>query len=75
MADDRCCDMHNAHCEPPSELCCGDCTEIHHGMHSCGDVSGLVAGSHHDGSACVLMTDQTPPLSEADASATPEERA
>lgn len=40
-----CCDMHNAHCEPPSELCCGSCTEVAHDM---------FPTPHADGSACVL---------------------
>lgn len=26
-----CCDLHGPNCEPPSELCCEDCTEEHHG--------------------------------------------
>jgi hypothetical protein len=29
----RCCDLHNVHCEPPSELCCGDCPEAAHPNH------------------------------------------
>lgn len=29
----RCCDMHNTHCEPPSELCCNGCTEVRHPEH------------------------------------------
>ena len=36
-----CCDMHNEHCEPPSELCCDGCTEIGH-------------PEHRDGGTCVL---------------------
>ena len=28
-----CCSMHNEHCEPPSELCCGDCSEVEHPAH------------------------------------------
>jgi hypothetical protein len=31
-----CCDSHNQHCEPPSELCCERCTEATHGCPSCG---------------------------------------
>lgn len=27
----KCCDLHGPNCEPPSELCCEDCTEVHHG--------------------------------------------
>lgn len=38
-----CCDLHNRNCEPPSELCCGDCTE---GVHP----------NHADGSTCVMVT-------------------
>lgn len=26
----RCCDMHNRNCEPPGDLCCGECTEARH---------------------------------------------
>lgn len=26
-----CCDLHGRNCEPPSELCCENCTEVHHG--------------------------------------------
>lgn len=28
-----CCDLHNQHCEPPSELCCRSCTEAGHPQH------------------------------------------
>lgn len=28
-----CCDMHNRNCEPPSELCCHECTEVDHPGH------------------------------------------
>jgi hypothetical protein len=28
-----CCDLHNAHCEPPGELCCHECTEAAHPDH------------------------------------------
>jgi hypothetical protein len=28
--DAVCCDLHGRNCEPPSELCCGDCTEARH---------------------------------------------
>lgn len=27
------CDMHNQHCEPPADLCCGNCTEVNHPLH------------------------------------------
>lgn len=26
-----CCDLHGRNCEPPSELCCRECTEARHG--------------------------------------------
>jgi len=35
-----CCDLHNRNCEPPSELCCWECTEATH-------------PDHRDGSACI----------------------
>jgi hypothetical protein len=35
-AGPECCDMHNEHCEPPSELCCGRCTEWDHPRHPAG---------------------------------------
>lgn len=41
-----CCDMHNIHCEPPSELCCEWCAEAAH------DPFPLL--NHADGSPCVL---------------------
>jgi hypothetical protein len=44
---DPCCDSHNIHCEPPSELCCNDCTETAH------DTFPI---RHADGSRCVLDT-------------------
>jgi hypothetical protein len=40
-----CCDSHNIHCEPPSELCCGACTEVSH---------DALPIPHPDGSRCVL---------------------
>jgi len=43
--DQGCCDLHNQHCEPPSELCCGDCTEASH------DTFPI---RHADGSRCVM---------------------
>jgi hypothetical protein len=30
---DRCCDLHNVHCEPPGDLCCYRCTEVEHPKH------------------------------------------
>lgn len=32
----KCCDLHNSHCEPPSELCCRECTEANHPVHPVG---------------------------------------
>lgn len=40
-----CCDWHNRSCEPPGDLCCGDCTEASH------DTFPI---RHADGTACVL---------------------
>jgi hypothetical protein len=28
-----CCDLHNMHCEPPGDLCCGECAEARHPEH------------------------------------------
>lgn len=42
-----CCDLHNEHCEPPSELCCGACTEAAH-------------PEHPRGVPCVLATCSNP---------------
>lgn len=42
-----CCDLHNQHCEPPSELCCHQCTERAH---------DTFPTRHADGSRCVLDT-------------------
>jgi len=49
----RCCEMHNQHCEPPSELCCEHCTEATHGMWV-QTPTGMWPASHADGSTCVL---------------------
>lgn len=40
-----CCDLHNEHCEPPSDLCCWRCTEASHDMFPI---------RHGDGTPCVL---------------------
>jgi hypothetical protein len=32
-----CCDLHGRNCEPPSELCCQDCTEANHPDHPHGE--------------------------------------
>lgn len=34
----RCCELHNSHCEPPSELCCHGCSEARHPEHPPGVV-------------------------------------
>lgn len=34
--DRPCCEFHNIHCEPPSELCCYRCTEARHPEHPAG---------------------------------------
>jgi hypothetical protein len=41
-----CCAGHNRHCEPPSELCCRQCTEAAH---------ATFPVPHSDGSPCVLL--------------------
>jgi hypothetical protein len=46
-----CCGWHSPTCEYPGEICCWECSEIHHGVHTC---DGLQHESHHDGSRCVL---------------------
>lgn len=46
-----CCDSHNQHCEPPSELCCRFCTEAAH------DTFPI---RHADGSACVTDRPASP---------------
>lgn len=44
-----CCDMHNEHCEPPSELCCHLCAEVAH---------DTFPTRHADGSRCVLTAEE-----------------
>ena len=56
--DRLCCDLHNEHCEPPSELCCWQCTEAHHGLHADPPSYDRTLLSHHDGSRCVLEADR-----------------
>ena len=48
-----CCDMHNQHCEPPSELCCRRCPEAGH-------------PEHQDGAVCVLPSPPVPIKEEGD---------
>jgi hypothetical protein len=51
LLDSKCCGSHSPTCEYPGEICCWECTEIHHGLHSC---DGWMQESHHDGTRCVL---------------------
>ncbi|MFJ1539215.1 hypothetical protein ACIODS_11800 [Micromonospora chalcea] len=37
LRQDVCCDLHNQHCEPPSDLCCPHCTEASHPEHRNGE--------------------------------------
>lgn len=43
----KCCDLHNVHCEPPSELCCEDCVEMYHPTHRLGTRCVLSQGRQH----------------------------
>jgi hypothetical protein len=38
LTHDRCCDFHSRTCEPPSELCCAECSECAHPAHADGSV-------------------------------------
>lgn len=46
-----CCDLHGEHCEPPSELCCHECTEATHDTYPV---------RHLDGTHCVMETMECP---------------
>ena len=46
-----CCDLHGTTCEPPSELCCEDCTEVFHGLPWWYDSTQPI---HANGTPCVL---------------------
>lgn len=46
-----CCDLHSTTCEPPSELCCDQCTEAGHGIPWWYDHT---QPTHADGTPCVL---------------------
>jgi hypothetical protein len=46
-----CCGMHNRNCEPPSELCCWDCTEARHGGWT--DPRGVQRYGHPAGEICI----------------------
>jgi len=57
--ESRCCDLHGRNCEPPSEICCDQCTEMAHPMHGDGtqcsnpDLSAAAVDrwiEEHDGS-------------------------
>jgi hypothetical protein len=41
--NEPCCDLHNVHCEPPGDLCCGRCTEARHPQHPPGVTCVLAA--------------------------------
>ncbi|MEV1013863.1 hypothetical protein AB0I89_24220 [Micromonospora sp. NPDC049801] len=43
-----CCDLHNVHCEPPSELCCYQCAEAAHPEHPRGVRCVLEAAAKSD---------------------------
>ena len=45
-----CCDLHGRNCEPPSELCCWQCTEAQHGAWM--DVRGRQRYGHPPGEEC-----------------------
>ena len=45
-----CCDLHGRNCEPPSELCCGDCTEARHACWA--DSNGNWRHGHPPGEEC-----------------------
>jgi hypothetical protein len=51
-----CCEMHNRNCEPPGDLCCGHCTEFHHGWHRC-YLDEDWTGHHGRPEQCVLATE------------------
>jgi len=44
----KCCDLHNQHCEPPSELCCAGCSEASHPNHQ-PDERCVLEGGHSNG--------------------------
>ena len=60
--ESRCCDMHGRNCEPPSELCCEECTEARHAGWT--DPKGVQRFGHPAGEAC-----SNPDLSDMSASA------
>ena len=58
LQDAPCCDMHGRNCEPPGDLCCGDCTEARHSMWN--DSDGRPRYGHPPGEQC-----SNPDLSDA----------
>lgn len=57
----QCCDLHGRNCEPPSELCCWECTEARHGGWT--DGHGKWRYGHPAGETCsnpVLPCDRCP---------------
>lgn len=46
----KCCDLHGRNCEPPGDLCCGDCTEGRHGGWM--DERGTQRFGHPRGETC-----------------------
>jgi Protein of unknown function (DUF2829) len=61
-AEARCCDLHGRNCEPPSELCCEECTEVRHAGWVSGN--GFQQYGHPRGEAC-----SNPDLSDGSARA------
>ena len=57
----RCCDLHGRNCEPPSELCCENCTEARHAGWT--DDRGTQRFGHPRGEKC-----SSPDLSDMSAS-------
>lgn len=40
-----CCEYHTLRCEPPSELCCGECAEVEHPAHVAGTMCVLTVAA------------------------------
>jgi hypothetical protein len=51
----RCCDLHGRNCEPPSELCCEQCTEADHPWHT-----RMWPCSNPDFSSAAMVPGETP---------------
>lgn len=43
-APEACCELHNANCEPPGDLCCYDCGEANHPHHPPGELCVMTIG-------------------------------